>query len=188
MLQSGTPGSLEIVGEPDQPGWPDVRGMTWRVPLDTIPPGVTAGVVEDRRVFFVRDGETVEVLLAAAQHLPNEGLWWCPDEQLFASPAHGELFERDGRARFGPADRDLDRLAAEVRDGVLLVDPVAVVPGGAAEPADTISDVLPTGQARAYEQAWAGDGFCAGHQPDHDPPSVLDPGQPAAPAPKPPPV
>jgi hypothetical protein len=182
MLEGPPLGGLEIVGEPDQANWPDVRGGVWRMPLDAIPQGVTTGVVEDRQVFFVRDGETVDVLLAAAQHLPNEGLWWCPDEQLFASPAHGELFDRDGQALFGPADRDLDRLTSEVRDGTLLVDPATVLPGGPAEPADAIGEVLPAGQAHAYEQAWNG-GFCAGHQPEHDPPSVLDPTQPAAPAP-----
>lgn len=182
MLQGPAPDGLEIVGEPDQANWPEVRSGVWRMPLDAIPQGVTAGVVEDRQVFFVREADTVDVLLAAAQHLPNEGLWWCPDEQLFASPAHGELFDRDGQALVGPADRDLDRLASEVRDGTLLVDPATVQPGNPAEPADAIGDVLPAEQAHAYEQPWNG-AFCADHQPDQDPPSVLDPTQPAAPAP-----
>jgi Rieske Fe-S protein len=180
------PSGVEIVGGPAdlvpvESGWPQVRGSTQVFPLVSIEQGTTSGTIEDRQVFFVRDGDDIEVFIAAAQHLPDEGLWWCPDEQLFASPAHGELFDTAGRARRGPASRDLDRFATDVRDGNLHVDAAQVIIG---PPARTSSndeqgtrrdDRLLTADAeRAYDRPW-NEGFCLGHQPDLETPRVLSP-------------
>src|SRR5699024_7538485 len=122
LLHDPIPNGVEIVGEPSElvpaePGWPEDRGSTWMLAVDEIGQGTTSGVIEDRQVFFVRSGDEIDVFIAAAQHLPDEGLWWCPNEQVFASPFHGELFDRAGRALRGPAERDLDRFATDLRDG-----------------------------------------------------------------------
>ncbi|MEX1162258.1 MAG: META domain-containing protein [Nitriliruptor sp.] len=169
------PIGVEIVGGPSEltpvgPGWPQVRGETYVFPLDEIERGTTSGVIEDRQVFFVRTGDEVDVFIAAAQHLPDEGLWWCPDERVFASPFHGELFDLDGRARMGPAARDLDRFAIEIRDGQLHVDAGQVIHGA------------PARALEPHDQPWS-EGFCTGRQPATERPRVLAPGIAAAPAP-----
>jgi nitrite reductase/ring-hydroxylating ferredoxin subunit len=83
-------------------------------------------------VFLVKHGRSVEGFLDRAQHLANEQLWWCPDEEVFVSPFHGELFDAQGRALAGPASRDLDRVSVEVAvDGVVVVDPFTVERGAA---------------------------------------------------------
>ena len=185
LFDDPRPRGVEIVGGPSElvpaeSGWPQVRGSTLVFPLDEIEQGTTPGVIEDRRVFFVRTGDEVDVFIAAAQHLPDEGLWWCPDEQVFASPLHGELFDASGRARRGPAARDLDRFATVVRDGHLHVDAGEVIPGapiqasenGDAQARAPDEDVLSADAERAYNQPWS-EGFCADHEPDADPPRVL---------------
>ncbi len=188
-VEPGEPGPVEP--EPAESGWPQVRGSTLEFPLDGVAAGVSPGTIEDRRVFFVRDGDDVEVFLAAAQHLPNEGLWWCPAEQVFASPFHGEVFDPDGRARLGPAHRDLDRFVTEVRDDVVSVDAGRVIPGARVQRGEDGSvnargndggAVLSDEDQRAYGQPWD-EGFCTDHRPDTDPPQVLAPGIGAAPAP-----
>lgn len=189
-VEPDEPGPVEP--QPAESGWPQVRGSTLAFPLDGVGPGVSPGTIEDRRVFFVRDGDDVEVFLAADQHLPNEGLWWCPDEQVFASPFHGEVFDPGGQARLGPAQRDLDRFVTEVRDGVVHVDAGQVIPGAPVQRGEDGSghargndggDVLSDEAQRTYGQPWD-EGFCTDHQPDTDPPRVLAPGVVAAPAPQ----
>lgn len=186
LFDSPGPSSVEIVGGPAElapieSGWPPLRGSVFEFPLGEIEQGTTSDTIEDRQVFFVRDGDDIEVFIAAAQHLPNEGLWWCPDEQVFASPAHGELFDTAGRARRGPAARDLDRFATDVRDGNLHVDAGQVIVGPPAQTSGndeqgTRQDngLLTAGAERAYDRPW-NEGFCVGHQPDLETPRVLSP-------------
>ena len=185
LFDYSEPTGVEIVGGPSglvpaESGWPQVRGSTLVFGLDEIEQGTTSGVIEDRQVFFVRTGDEVDVFVAAAQHLPDEGLWWCPDEQVFASPLHGELFDRAGRVRRGPAARDLDRFATDVRDGHLHVDAGEVILGAPVQPGEhgdararaQDEDVLSTDAERGYDQPWS-EGFCTDHEPDTDPPRVL---------------
>jgi nitrite reductase/ring-hydroxylating ferredoxin subunit len=103
-----------------------------RLALDSLPEGVSAHEVEGVPVFLVRHGRSVEGFLDRAQHLANEQLWWCPAEEVFVSPFHGELFDAQGRALAGPAFRDLDRVSVEVTvDGAAFVDPFTVQRGAA---------------------------------------------------------
>ena len=47
----------------------------------------------------------------------------------FRNPLHGETFDMAGQRVFGPSPRSLDRLAVEVRDGGIFVDPRAITRG-----------------------------------------------------------
>lgn len=68
------------------------------VPLWLIPEGVSAHRVGRIPVFLVRQGQSITALATDVHHLDGErSLWWCPTEERFASPTHGELFDRQGR-------------------------------------------------------------------------------------------
>lgn len=100
--------------------------------LDSLSEGVSAHEVQGVPVFLVRHGRSVEGFLDSAQHLANEQLWWCPAEEVFVSPFHGELFDAQGRALAGPAVQDLDRVSVKVTaGGVVVVDPFTVQQGPA---------------------------------------------------------
>lgn len=130
----GTP-----IHEPGQP-----------IPLDAIPEGVSAHRLGDLRVFIVRDGNDVTVFDTDIQHQPGEGhLWWCPNERVFAAPAHGELFDARGRYLAGPAARGLTTLPATVRDNVVRID-LEGTPGASRGPE---SAELPAGYADG-DRAW----------------------------------
>jgi nitrite reductase/ring-hydroxylating ferredoxin subunit len=106
----------------------DDRGLD----LDAIPEGVSATQFGDTPAFLVKRGDKVQVFLTDVQHLPGErALWWCPREGLFAAPTHGELFDAEGRVIGGPAGAGLNRLAARVVDGRLVVDRNRVIQGKA---------------------------------------------------------
>ena len=47
----------------------------------------------------------------------------------FRNPCHGETFDMAGQRVFGPSPRGLDRIAIEVRDGAVYVDPNAITRG-----------------------------------------------------------
>ena len=47
---------------------------------------------------------------------------WDPSDSLFKCPCHASVFRLDGTVVSGPAERPLDTLPAEVRDGVLYVE------------------------------------------------------------------
>lgn len=49
---------------------------------------------------------------------------------MFVSPAHGELFDADGRLWDGPAARGLDRYASEVIHDLAVVHTQRVIEGG----------------------------------------------------------
>ena len=51
--------------------------------LGDIPAGVSARVIDGEPVFLVRADDDVRVLLADTRHLPDDTLWWCPDEAVF---------------------------------------------------------------------------------------------------------
>jgi Rieske Fe-S protein len=96
--------------------------------LDRIPSGVSTGQLGTTNVFFVRDRGHVTVFVGNAQHLAGETVEWCPNEQYFYSPEHGELFRPDGALLQGPATRGLDRLETRVRAGVVTIDKRHVLP------------------------------------------------------------
>jgi len=105
------------------------RAPAGRLALDSLPEGMTAHKVQGVPVFLVRHGRDVKGYLDDAQHLANEQLWWCPAEEVFVSPFHGELFDAQGRALAGPAFGDLERVGVKVTaGGVVVVDPFTVQP------------------------------------------------------------
>jgi nitrite reductase/ring-hydroxylating ferredoxin subunit len=111
--------------------WVITRSPESRLALDSLPEGVTAHTIQGVPVFLVsRHSRDVKGYLDAAQHLANEQLWWCPAEEVFVSPFHGELFDAEGHLLAGPAVRDLDRVAVTVTTtGVVVVDPFTVRQG-----------------------------------------------------------
>jgi Rieske Fe-S protein len=91
------------------------------LPLEAIPEGVTPGRANSTLVFFVRNGNRVAVFVDDAQHLRGERIQWCPNEQVFYAPTHGEMFRIDGNAIQGPAHRDLARVRTTVEDGLVTI-------------------------------------------------------------------
>lgn len=92
------------------------------VTLDSLPSGVSAVRVDGELIFLRRAGSTVVAFLGRSPHLGEE-IRWCPREHVFVSPAHGELFDSEGRFLSGPAVRDLDRVPVRVTSGQLVTDP-----------------------------------------------------------------
>ena len=98
----------------------DDRGVT-RLDAADVPDGVSAWTVGDRRVFLVRQGDSVRAFLATATHLENEPIWWCPSVEAFVSPMHGEAYDTSGRVIHGPARRALDELPVALDGGTIEV-------------------------------------------------------------------
>jgi hypothetical protein len=63
------------------------------------------------------------------RHLPNESLWWCPKEELFAAPTHGEMFDKEGRKIGGPARGGLNRYLVRVDGARLTIETSHVIVG-----------------------------------------------------------
>lgn len=95
-----------------------------RLNIHTLPDGVTGHMVGGRFVYVAKQGTEVWALLPYAQHMGRELVSWCPDEQIFAAPTHGEMFDIRGSWVTGPGVRDMDRVHVEVApDGDVLIDP-----------------------------------------------------------------
>jgi cytochrome b6-f complex iron-sulfur subunit len=54
---------------------------------------------------------------------------WCKTSQWFECPCHGSQYNRVGEKKGGPAPRGLDRFAATVEGGFIVVDTKTVIPG-----------------------------------------------------------
>ena len=101
---------------------PPAKPPSLVLPLVDLPEGVSVRHVGAREVFVVRHGDKVTVFDTDVHHLPGErALWWCPDEQVFASPTHAELFDANGHAIGGPAVVGLDRLPVHVQSGTVTI-------------------------------------------------------------------
>jgi nitrite reductase/ring-hydroxylating ferredoxin subunit len=128
------------------------------VALRSLPEGVTAHEVQGVPVFIVRQNRQVEAFLDSAQHLANEQLWWCPIEEVFVSPFHGELFDAQGHALAGPASRDLDRVSVRVTAGdTVVVGPFTVQKGAPRDAEESSVDAAVMGAYRSWSERSAGE-------------------------------
>jgi nitrite reductase/ring-hydroxylating ferredoxin subunit len=143
------------------------RSPTNALTLGSLPDGGSVHKIEGVDVFLVKKGAGVRGFLDSAPHL-GERLWWCTRERVFLSPAHGELFDQNGRLINGPAQRDLDRVKTTVTaDHVVEVDPRILEPGTIRNGVGLRSAGVSPGVWAAY-QVWihneAGDrSFCQRH-------------------------
>ena len=120
--------------------------LVFAVRVEQVPPGTvmsfaaTHGSTGHPAFHLVRlaDGEFV-ALLDRSPHLGNP-VPYLPDLVFagrtgwFREPLHHETFDMAGYRVFGPAPRGLDRLAVEVRDGGVFVDPRAITPDARGQP------------------------------------------------------
>jgi cytochrome b6-f complex iron-sulfur subunit len=54
---------------------------------------------------------------------------WCLSSQWFECPCHGSEYNRVGEQKHGPAPRGLDRFAAVVKNGEIMIDTRKVITG-----------------------------------------------------------
>ncbi|MFA5883081.1 MAG: hypothetical protein WDA60_04450 [Acidimicrobiia bacterium] len=109
----------------------DSSDSSWivTIPLSEVPEGVSARVINGTPVFLLRRGEQVKTFLTDMHHIPGETvLVWCPKDEVFVSPTHGELFDRSGAVIGGPAQRGLDQLHTSVSKGEVRVDYARLLP------------------------------------------------------------
>jgi hypothetical protein len=112
------------------PGDLSVAGRLSTSPVTQIPQGMSVQQFGQRLAFVMRDGNHFNVFDTDVHHLRGEnGLWWCPNEHLFASPTHAETFSRAGKAIGGPARAGLDRFRATVHHDKLSIDPSHLITG-----------------------------------------------------------
>lgn len=93
----------------------------------------TIAVLEEQRLFIIRDPEGFRALSAICTHLrcttgpfvPPGGEWKVTHSRC---PCHGSVFAKDGRVLQGPAPRPLDFYRVSLApDGRLVVDTAAIV-------------------------------------------------------------
>src|SRR5215213_1613193 len=70
-------------------------------------------------------------VVALYQKCPHLGcrVPWCKTSQWFECPCHGSQYNRVGEKKGGPAPRGMDRFAATVENGIVVVDTKTVIPG-----------------------------------------------------------
>ena len=70
-------------------------------------------------------------VVALYQKCPHLGcrVPWCQSSQWYECPCHGSQYNRVGEKKGGPAPRGMDRFAATVENGVIIVDTKTVIPG-----------------------------------------------------------
>ena len=103
--------------------WPRQDGPTTEVVAGTVNEIVTSQVVylEGPGVFVVATEAGFLALSDDSRHVGDRVLY-CHSNDMFTSPAHGELFDRLGRYFGGPADGDLGGYETRVSGGRVLVD------------------------------------------------------------------
>lgn len=97
--------------------------------LNDLPQGVSARVVSGKHVFVVRDERELRVFAADTRHLPDDTLWWCPNEEVFVGVEHGEWFNRDGLVLGGPAMGGLNEYPSEIDGRTLVIDTGRIIEG-----------------------------------------------------------
>jgi hypothetical protein len=100
------------------------------VPLAQIPAGVSFRSIDGVRVFLVRTGDSVAGFHGRATTPADGPIYWCMASH-FESADSQTRYDLDGKARFGPALRDLDRIQVLVAAGRVTIFPHMVLPGAA---------------------------------------------------------
>jgi hypothetical protein len=137
--------------------------------LSRLPEGVTAHVVDGNDVFVARDGNEVRVLLPDPGRLPDDLLWWCPNEQVFIEVNRGTFFDRDGLWIAGPAEGALNQHPVELDGDRLVVDTDKVV-RGTPTPRGEMPAGVPTSGAGLFPPNSGPDSIC--QDPVAAPPST----------------
>jgi Rieske Fe-S protein len=139
------------------------RGLSYAL----LPPGVSYHEDEDFKMFLVKSGGDVSAFRATSPHL-GEPLWWCPNEEFFISPSHGELFDIHGRWVAGPSPAGMTPLPALVVNGVVKFGPPRAT-GLPKSEGGVVSRAALTAYERAissdYPGSWADKEFCIHHVP-----------------------
>ncbi|HVL80427.1 MAG TPA: hypothetical protein VM840_02405 [Actinomycetota bacterium] len=104
-----------------------------RVPLESVPQGVSIHAIGNSRVFLVRDAREMTGFRSVSPHL-GSALWWCPDAGVFYGPAHGEIFGRDGRLLWGQSPVNMERFEVDVAGDEVLLRPEQPIPSTPAAP------------------------------------------------------
>lgn len=127
------------------------------IPLRSIPEGISARAIGERRVFLERDRNHVSTLLTSPHGTPGlDALWWCPTERVFMDPIRAGAFDQSGAIIGGPASRGLDRFATTVNDGTVTVDLRHVVKGSSVR-----HDVTPAPGLTTAAWDTGPDSFCS---------------------------
>ena len=103
--------------------WPRQEMLTTEVVAGKVNEILSSQVVylEEPRVFVVATDSGFVALSDDSRHVGDRVLF-CHSNDMFSSPAHGELFDRLGRYLGGPADGDLGRYETRVSGDRVLVD------------------------------------------------------------------
>lgn len=119
----------------DQSGF---GGEIRTVPEDQVPEtGVLA--VPAARAYLTRVGGEIVALSETCTHLGCR-VPWCDTSAEFECPCHGSVFNRLGEYREGPTPRGMDRYAAQIVDGVVVVDTGETLSGPAKGAAESIDE------------------------------------------------
>lgn len=136
---------------------------TWDV-LRALPGSGLGGVVKTipdtevsaEEAVYVRAAQTYltrieDEVVALWQRCPHLGcrVSWCESAGQFECPCHGSSFNRAGEVNDGPSPRGMDKFAATIEEGVVVVD------------TGTITEGAPSGTITLDEPA-RGDS-CGGH-------------------------
>lgn len=107
--------------EPIELGDPARIGADWQRMEIIAPVTRDAWVAEQNVVLgaaWVRKRTTIEALSAVCPHL-GCAVGWQPDKKSFLCACHNSVFGENGEKGSGPAERALDPLPIEVKDGRL---------------------------------------------------------------------
>jgi plastocyanin len=107
-----------------------------RLPLRSVPEGVTARTLRGTPVFLVRNKSHVTTFLTRTDQSPGQrALAWCPSAHVFATPTLTAVFDSQGHAIQGPdrpkpglERRGLSRLATTVDSQTVNIDIARVIP------------------------------------------------------------
>jgi plastocyanin len=100
-----------------------------RLPLRSLPEGVTARTLRGTPVLLVRNHSHVTTFLTRVDGLPGQrALAWCPGAHVFATPTLTAVFDAQGRAIQGSARAGLSRLATTVDNQTVNIDLTGVIP------------------------------------------------------------